>query len=68
VFTPYIFVGVGMTHGFVCCRYVIIENFIPPEEKTKLMNRAVYDEDEDAWALQPLAQKKSVLIFSSFLS
>jgi hypothetical protein len=24
VFTPYIFVVIEMTHGFVCCRYVII--------------------------------------------
>ena len=42
----------------VICRYLIIENFIPPEEKTKLMNRAVYDEDEDVWILRPLANKK----------
>ncbi|XP_076471036.1 kinesin-like protein KIF3B isoform X2 [Babylonia areolata] len=40
-------------------KYLIIENFIPPEEKTKLMNRAVYDEDEDAWVLRPLANKNT---------
>nr|KAG5685609.1 hypothetical protein BaRGS_022173 [Batillaria attramentaria] len=39
-------------------KYLIIENFIPPEEKTKLMSRAIYDEDEDAWTLRPLAHKK----------
>ena len=45
-------------HPCIICRYLIIENFIPPEEKTKLMSRAVYDEDEDVWMLRPLANKK----------
>lgn len=40
-------------------KYLIIENFIPPEEKTKLMNRAVYDEDADTWMLRPLANKNT---------
>lgn len=40
-------------------KYLIIENFIPPEEKTKLMSRAIYDEDEDAWTLRPLANKNT---------
>lgn len=40
-------------------KYLIIENFIPPEEKTKLLNRAVYDEDEDMWVLRPLANKNT---------
>ncbi|KAK7098411.1 kinesin-like protein KIF3B [Littorina saxatilis] len=40
-------------------KYLIIENFIPPEEKTKLMNRAMYDEEEDAWMLRPLANKNT---------
>ncbi|KAL8614241.1 Kinesin-II 95 kDa subunit [Nucella lapillus] len=40
-------------------KYLIIENFIPPEEKTKLMNRAVYGEDDDAWMLRPLANKNT---------
>ena len=48
----------GLMNVHVICRYLIIENFIPPEEKTKLMNRAVYDEDEDVWILRPLANKK----------
>lgn len=53
-----------MSHVNLCShlqmmfRYLIIENFIPPEEKTKLMNRAVYDEDADTWMLRPLANKK----------
>ncbi|XP_041365855.1 kinesin-like protein KIF3B [Gigantopelta aegis] len=40
-------------------KLLIIENFIPPEEKTKVQNRAVYDEDEDMWKLRPLANKNS---------
>ncbi|XP_045175367.2 kinesin-II 95 kDa subunit-like [Mercenaria mercenaria] len=40
-------------------KMLIIENFIPSEEKTKLQNRAIYDEDEDMWMLKPLANKNS---------
>ncbi|MBN3303269.1 KIF3C protein, partial [Amia calva] len=36
------------------CRYLIIENFIPPEEKNKIMNRLVFDAEEDQWKFQPL--------------
>ncbi|XP_066444764.1 kinesin-like protein KIF3C isoform X1 [Eleutherodactylus coqui] len=35
-------------------KYLIIENFIPPEEKNKIMNRLYYDADEDQWKFQPL--------------
>ncbi|KAG8430876.1 hypothetical protein GDO86_019820 [Hymenochirus boettgeri] len=35
-------------------KYLIIENFIPPEEKNKIMNRLYYDTDEDQWKFQPL--------------
>ncbi|XP_033367417.1 kinesin-like protein KIF3C [Parus major] len=35
-------------------RYLIIENFIPPEEKNKIMNRLYFDSDEDQWKFQPL--------------
>lgn len=45
----------------VIYRMLIIENFIPPEEKVKLQNRARYNEDEDQWDLIPLANKRSVL-------
>ncbi|XP_013380347.1 kinesin-II 95 kDa subunit [Lingula anatina] len=34
-------------------KMLIIENFIPPEEKNKILNRAMYDEEEDSWRLQP---------------
>ncbi len=30
---------------------LMIENFIPPEEKSKILARARYDEEEDAWSL-----------------
>lgn len=36
------------------CRYLIIENFIPPEEKNKIMNRLTFDPEEDQWRFQPL--------------
>ncbi|KAL4225445.1 Kinesin-like protein kif3c [Mactra antiquata] len=40
-------------------KMLIIENFIPPEDKTKIQNRAYYDEDEDMWKLRALANKNS---------
>ncbi|XP_031436894.1 kinesin family member 3Cb isoform X2 [Clupea harengus] len=33
---------------------LIIENFIPPEEKNKMMNRLQYDSEEDQWKMLPL--------------
>ncbi|XP_063040320.1 kinesin family member 3Cb isoform X2 [Engraulis encrasicolus] len=33
---------------------LIIENFIPPEEKNKIMNRLQYDSEEDQWKMMPL--------------
>lgn len=33
---------------------MIIENFIPPEEKNKIMNRLYFDGEEDQWKFQPL--------------
>ncbi|TRY84469.1 hypothetical protein DNTS_035823 [Danionella cerebrum] len=35
-------------------KYLIIENFIPPEEKNKIMNRLEFDSEEDQWKFQPL--------------
>nr|CAD7424516.1 unnamed protein product [Timema monikensis] len=35
-------------------KYMIIENFIPSDEKIKLMSRFRYDDETDAWSLLPL--------------
>ncbi|KAM9840843.1 kinesin-like protein KIF3C [Aulostomus maculatus] len=40
-------------------KYLIIENFIPPEEKNKIMNRLTYDPEEDQWKYQPLVPAES---------
>jgi len=34
-------------------KYLIIENFIPAEEKEKILGRARFDEEEDIWKLGP---------------
>ncbi|KAM9704170.1 kinesin-like protein KIF3C [Menidia menidia] len=40
-------------------KYLIIENFIPPEEKNKIMNRLTFDPEEDQWKYQPLVPAES---------
>ncbi|CAL1529612.1 unnamed protein product [Lymnaea stagnalis] len=40
-------------------KMLIIENFIPTEDKVKIQNRAQYDEDDDIWKLKPLANKNT---------
>ncbi|KAG5846394.1 hypothetical protein ANANG_G00114480 [Anguilla anguilla] len=42
--------------GAPSTQYLIIENFIPPEEKNKIMNRLVFDAEEDQWKFQPFVQ------------
>lgn len=39
---------------------LIIENFIPPEDKMKVQTRATFDEDEDMWKLAPLSKARWV--------
>lgn len=43
----------------MCFRYLLIENFIPPEEKNKIMNRLHFDSEEDQWKLQPVIPERS---------
>lgn len=38
---------------------LIIENFLPPDEKVKLTNRATYDEENEEWKLKPSSQNSS---------
>merc|ERR1719431_2123399 len=40
-------------------KVLIIENFIPSEEKAKVMKRAFFDEDDDNWKLQPLCESNA---------
>ena len=43
-----------------CCRLLIIDNFIPPDDKNKILTRAEFDEEEDTWRLKALAKGGSV--------
>ncbi|KAL4630577.1 kinesin-like protein KIF3C [Arapaima gigas] len=43
-------------------KYLIIENFIPPEEKNKIMNRLVFDSEEDQWKFQPLVPAENKFV------
>uniref|UniRef100_A0A8C3G465 Kinesin-like protein n=2 Tax=Cyclopterus lumpus TaxID=8103 RepID=A0A8C3G465_CYCLU len=40
-------------------KYLLIENFIPPEVKNKIMHRLHFDSDEDQWRLQPVIPAQS---------
>nr|XP_040056174.1 kinesin-like protein KIF3B [Gasterosteus aculeatus aculeatus] len=40
-------------------KYLLIENFIPPEVKNKIMNRLYFDSEEDQWTLQPVLPSES---------
>ncbi|XP_062508897.1 kinesin-II 95 kDa subunit-like isoform X2 [Corticium candelabrum] len=40
-------------------KQLILESFVPPDEKMKVFDRAYYDEDEEEWKLKPLARPES---------
>ena len=40
-------------------KMLIIDNFIPPADKEKLMSRSLYDEESDVWVLQPNSKSGS---------
>ncbi|XP_030211624.1 kinesin family member 3Cb [Gadus morhua] len=35
-------------------KFMLIENFIPPEEKNKMMSRVYFDGEEEQWRFQPI--------------
>ncbi|XP_041859765.1 kinesin-like protein KIF3B [Melanotaenia boesemani] len=37
-------------------KHLIIENFIPLEEKNKIANRAFYDDEDDCWKMKPITR------------
>ncbi|KAK6308534.1 hypothetical protein J4Q44_G00218050 [Coregonus suidteri] len=37
-------------------KHLIIENFIPVEEKNKIVNRAFFQEDDDNWKMRPITR------------
>lgn len=40
-------------------KYLLIENFIPPEEKNKIVHRLQFDSEEDQWRLRPVLPSDS---------
>lgn len=41
-------------------KYLLIENFIPPAEKNKIINRLHFDSEEDQWRLRPVIPSESI--------
>ncbi|KAF0036495.1 hypothetical protein F2P81_011807 [Scophthalmus maximus] len=37
-------------------KHLIIENFIPLEEKNKIVNRAHFDEEDECWTMKPITR------------
>ena len=46
-------------------KYLIIDNFIPSEDKRKLLNRMVYDEEVQDWKLMKISRTKGTDYFMS---
>ena len=42
---------------------LIIDNFIPSDDKNKILDRVVYDDDKDSWQLNPLTKQGYVHVF-----
>lgn len=49
-----------LSSWFVCDRLLVIDNFIPPNDKNKILSRAEFDEEEGTWRLKALAKGGSV--------
>lgn len=47
---------------------LIIENFISPEEKRKILSRAYFDEDEDIWKVCVQGAPVMMCIWSSAIN
>ena len=45
------------------CRQLLIDNFVPPEERDKLETRLQFDEEEEVWSLKPLSET----LYESFI-
>lgn len=39
-------------------KYLMIDNFIPPPDKTQILNRMIYDDEEDDWKLIKMTRTK----------
>ncbi|TSM04924.1 Kinesin-like protein KIF3B [Bagarius yarrelli] len=46
-------------HRELKLKLLVIENFIPVEEKNKIVSRAVFDEEDDNWKLLPITRVQS---------
>lgn len=45
-------------------RQLLIDNFIPPEERDKLESRLQFEEEEEVWTLKPLSEALCALYLS----
>ena len=40
-------------------RQLILENFVPIEDRNKIRNRGIFDDDAGEWSLKPLTSQSS---------
>ena len=38
------------------CRQLLLDNFVPPEERDKLVSRLQFNEEEEVCSLKPLSE------------